>query len=56
MSKGMKNRETVCDLMEELELIHLTDSDVNKFVGMLNKGESETVVLDTMEALNRERS
>lgn len=56
MSKGMKNRETVLELMEELELVHLTDSDVNKFVGMLNKGETETAVLDSMEKLNSERS
>jgi hypothetical protein len=47
---------TVLELMEELEFIHLTDSDVNKFVGMLNKGESENVVLETMEKLNSERS
>lgn len=56
MSKGMKNRETVQELMEELELIHLNDGDVNRFVGMLNKGESENVVLATMEELNAERS
>ena len=56
MSRGMKNRMTVLELMEELEFIHLTDSDVNKFVGMLNKGESENVVLETMEKLNSERS
>lgn len=55
MSRGMKNRETVLELMEELELIHLTDSDVNRFVGMLNKGETENAVLDSMERLNSER-
>jgi hypothetical protein len=56
MSKGMQNRMTVLELMEELELIHLTDNDVNKFVGMLNKGETETLVLETMEKLNTERA
>lgn len=55
MSKGMQNRELVLEAIEDFGFDALNDGDVNLAVSMLNRGRSETEVLEALEQWNAER-
>ena len=50
MSKGLKNRQTVLEHIEDEGLEYIGDADINAAVAMLNKGDAEHVVLDRLTA------
>lgn len=54
MTKGMQNRATILEAIEDYELTELTETDVNRAIGMLNNGKTEGYVLDLLERWNED--